>query len=386
MMPTNRYNSASELSNSQRKFCNRRNRKGAIAVLAAVLIVIMFGMVAFAIDTGYLALARTETQRTADATAHAAVVEFASSQDINEITKRARSVASEFTSSNPVLGQVASVAPNVDVSIGHYEFGSGQSELKFDDPTKYNAVKVRIRRTSSQNGAVPLFFGGILNRSEQDVDAEATAALVRDVKGFKIPPSGKNVPMLPITIEEDYWDQSHESDADVWGYDPKTGQVTAEADGIPELRLFPNETGSSGNLGTVNIGVTNNSTSYISKQIRNGLSRADLQFHGGSLELNPLGTLYLSGNPGLSAAMKDDLESIIGEVRVVPVYRSVWGNGNNAMFEIVKFVAVRIMAVKLTGGEKAINVQPASLTLEGLIQGDGAQTSAGVFSSPRIVH
>ncbi|EMI15633.1 transmembrane protein [Rhodopirellula maiorica SM1] len=354
--------------------------------MAAVLIVIMFGMVAFAIDTGYLALARTETQRTADATAHAAVVEFASSQDINEITKRARSVASEFTSSNPVLGQVASVAPNVDVSIGHYEFGSGQSELKFDDPTKYNAVKVRIRRTSSQNGAVPLFFGGILNRSEQDVDAEATAALVRDVKGFKIPPSGKNVPMLPITIEEDYWDQSHESDADVWGYDPKTGQVTAEADGIPELRLFPNETGSSGNLGTVNIGVTNNSTSYISKQIRNGLSRADLQFHGGSLELNPLGTLYLSGNPGLSAAMKDDLESIIGEVRVVPVYRSVWGNGNNAMFEIVKFVAVRIMAVKLTGGEKAINVQPASLTLEGLIQGDGAQTSAGVFSSPRIVH
>ncbi len=378
--------SPTELREPPQRISNRQHRKGAIAVLAAVLIVILFGMVAFAIDIGYLALARTETQRTADATAHAAVVEFASSQDINEITTRARSVASEFTSANPVLGQVASVAPSVDVSIGHYEFGSGQTDLRFDDPTKYNAVKVRIRRTNSQNGAVPLFFGRILNRSEQEVDAEATAALVRDVRGFKIPSSGKNAPVLPITIEEDYWNQSHEAEDDVWGYDPKTGQVTAEADGIPELRLFPNDTGSSGNLGTINIGVTNNSTSYISKQIRNGLSRADLQFHGGSLELNQLGTLYLSGNPGLSAAMKDDLESIIGEVRVIPVYRSVWGNGNNAMFEIVKFVAVRIMAVKLTGGEKVINVQPASLTLEGVIQGNGLQSSAGVFSSPRIVN
>ena len=218
------------------------------------------------------------------------------------------------------------------------------------------------------------------------MDAEATAALVRDVSGFKIPPSGRNVPMLPITIDEEYWERANESENDVWGYDPKTGQVAEGADGIPEITLFPNNTGSSGNLGTVNIGVSNNSTSYISNQIRNGLSRGDLQFHGGSVELNQFGKLYLSGNPGLSAAMQDDLESIVGEVRVIPVYRSVWGNGNTALFEIVKFVAVRIMSVKLNGGDKAINIQPASLTLEGLIQGGGAQSSAGVFSSPRLVN
>jgi Flp pilus assembly protein TadG len=384
-------NNTLKLEGLERRSRISKNRRGAIAVLAAVMMVIVLGVVAFAVDLGYLAMARTETQRTADATAHAAVIELSQSGDIDSLSDLAQDVASDFTSANPVLGTTAEVSRDIDVQVGRYEFGSGQTDLFFDDPTTFNAVKVRIRRTNDQNGAVRLFFAGVFNRYQQEIESEAIAALIRNVKGFKFPPSGKNLPMLPIVMDEDYWrqatnggDDDGEAD-DEWSYDPETNSVSSASDGISEVTLFPNSTGSAGNLGTINIGVTNNSTSYISKQIRQGLSESDLDFHGGSIELNDQGRLYLSGNPGISASMQKALQSIVGQVRVIPIYRSVSGNGNNARFEIVEFVAVRIMAAQLSGGVKAIIVQPAAITLDGLIQGSSSGLSDGIFSSPRIV-
>lgn len=49
-------------------------RRGAVLVLAALLLVILFGMVAFSIDIGYVALTRTQLQRAADGAAHAAAL------------------------------------------------------------------------------------------------------------------------------------------------------------------------------------------------------------------------------------------------------------------------------------------------------------------------
>ena len=42
------------------------SRKGAILVLSALLMVFILGMVAFAVDIGYILCARTEAQRAAD--------------------------------------------------------------------------------------------------------------------------------------------------------------------------------------------------------------------------------------------------------------------------------------------------------------------------------
>jgi Flp pilus assembly protein TadG len=372
----------------QRRSSLSKNRRGAIAVFAAVMMIVVLGMVAFAVDLGYLAMARTETQRTADATAHAAVIELSQSGDIDDLSDLAHSFASDFTSANPVLGTTAEVSEGFDVQVGRYEFGSGQTDLYFDNPATFNAVKVRIRRTNDQNGAVPMFFAGVFNLHQQEIESQAIAALIRNVKGFKIPPSGKKLPMLPIVIKENYWEEAIEDGEgdDELSYNPETNSVSSGSDDIDEVTLFPNSTGSSGNLGTVNIGISNNSTSYLGNQIREGLSQSDLNFHGGSIELNNQGRLYLSGNPGLSASLQNDLKAIVGEVRVIPIYRSVTGPGNNASFEIVEFVAVRIMAAQLSGNRKAITVQPASMVLDGLIQGSSSGMSDGIYSSPRIVH
>lgn len=374
------------------RFSNHRSsdkhaRRGAITVLAAFLMAVLLGMVAFAVDLGYITLAKTETQRTADATAHAAALEFARSADVEVATQLAEQFCTQFAAANPVLGSEAAVSLESDVSIGRYEFGSGQIELYFDDPSTFNAVRVRIRRTSGLNGEVPLFFAHLLGKESQALEATATAALIHDISGFKIPPSGANVPMLPITVSEKLWDQGiGKGGTDDWSYDPETGSVWPGPDGIPEVILFPNKTGSAGNLGTVNIGVSNNSASYLASQIRNGLSHSDLEYHGGSIELNSKGELKLGGNPGLTASIKDDVQSIVGEPRIVPIYRKVKGNGNNAEFTIVKFVGIRVMHVKLTGKKKAIAIQPALTSFNGVIQSASSGTSEQIFSPPRLVN
>ena len=51
---------------------NRSRRKGAIAVLAAIFMVVMLGMVAFSVDVGYIANTQAELQRACDAAALAA--------------------------------------------------------------------------------------------------------------------------------------------------------------------------------------------------------------------------------------------------------------------------------------------------------------------------
>ena len=57
--------------------------------------------------------------------------------------------------------------------------------------------------------------------------------------------------------------------------------------------------------------------------------------------------------------MKDELASIIGKPRIIPIFSSVSGNGNNAKYTIVKWQGIRIMAVKLTGSmsQKHVTIQ-----------------------------
>ncbi len=356
-------------------------------MFAAIIMVVLFAMVAFAIDLGYLTLARTETQRSADATAHAAILEFARNKNTYNAMYEAESRAVAFAPQNEVLGSGANVTPFTDVQVGRYEFATGQTELLFDDPSRYNAVRVRVRRTDEKNGEVPFFFGMLLGKESQAVEASAISALIRNVSGFEIPGSGENVPMLPVTISERLWDHGIRHDNfDDWSIDPLTGDAVAGSDGIPEIKLFPVKSQSPGNLGTVNIGTSANSTSYISKQIREGLTQSDLDFHGGSIELNSNGELHLTGNTGLSAAMENDFSLISGEPRIIPVYRKVTGKGDNARFTIVKFVAVQIMSAVLTGGQKSVVIQPAKVTFDGSIQGSSSGISEGVYSSPRLVN
>jgi hypothetical protein len=175
---------------------------------------------------------------------------------------------------------------------------------------------------------------------------------------------------------------------DSWSWDAENQVVGPGTDHVREVNLYPQGTGSPGNRGTVDIGPSSNSTCDIARQIVHGVSPSDLaHLPGGQLALDSNGVVYLNGDTGISAGVKDELASIVGKPRVIPIFRSVSGPGNNAQYEIVRFVGVRVLDVKLTGpmSGKRVTIQPAQVKMEGGIPGGDTQTSDYVYSPVWLV-
>ncbi|MFH1920983.1 MAG: pilus assembly protein TadG-related protein [Planctomycetota bacterium] len=372
----------------------RRNRKGNVLVLTAFCIVGIFALLACAVDLGYLQVARTELQRSADAAALAATWELVDEGALSGnsspyyLQELAEGKAFEYAALNTVTTQGPALDYQ-DILVGYLANPMDPtSPLVLGSPNPANAVQVLVRKSAGQNGEVPLFFARALGVGGSALEATATAALLNDFKGFTLPGSGENLGMLPIALDLDTWNGLLAGvGTDSWTWDAGLEQVTAGSDGILEVNLFPQGTGSPGNRGTVDIGSNNNSTADIARQITQGVNEADLAYHGGELVLDENGELFLNGDTGISAGVKDELASIKGQPKIVPIFSEVTGPGNNAQYTIVAFAGVRILEVKLTGcmNSKRVTIQPAIIKTLGGIPGSGGQTSQFVYSPVWLV-
>ena len=298
--------------------------------------------------------------------------------DSATILTEARSTAGRFGQLNLVGGVGPGLTSN-DVTFGHIDPLVGRdATMNFHDPASFNATRVRVRRQTDSNGEVSMFFARALGVPTCPNQAEATAAFFDNFTGFKSPETGSgNLNILPFAIDKQTWDALKAGNGtDSWTCNELTGEVTAGPDGVREVNLYPQGTGSPGNRGTVDVGSSNNSTADISRQIREGVSPADLAHLGGRLQLGPDGTLQLNGDTGISAGVKDDLAAIIGQPRIIPIFASVSGPGNNPEYTIVGFAGVRIVAVHMTGKNtsKQVMIQPARVQVVGGIPAtDGIQ-------------
>jgi hypothetical protein len=365
-----------------------QRRKGAIGVLAAFLMIVLLAITAFAVDMGYLCLVRTDLQTSADAAALAGAKALLDARmatldpDYVAALSSSSNTATQFAQLNYVAGKKPNLG-NGDVVIG-YLANTPNATLDTSGQNGYNAVQVRVRRTAGQNGAVPLFFARAIGTREAESQAVATAAFVTDVSGFRIPSDSSNLMMLPFAVKIQDWRTLMAGQGDDrWSYDPVQKQVSHGADGTREICLYPLDTGSSGNLGMVDLGTPNNSTSDICRQITEGLNAQDLQFLGGNVSVSQL----LNGDTGVSAGCKQALDSIAGQPRIIPLYDLVTGTGNTAQFRVAGFACVRIMDVKLNGSltnVKAITVQPATISTKGTIPGSSG-SSFFVYTTLRLV-
>ena len=385
------------------RISNRRkqSRRGAVIVLAAFFMIGLVAVLSMAIDIGYLLVARSELQRSADSAAMAAAWGladegmFRGDPYLSEAISDARVFASEYAR----LNSVCSASPSLnydfanqnsgDIVIGYLaNWRDPNAAFDFSDPSRFNAVTVSVHRSENTNGLVPSFFSKILGVQGFVAEAKATAALSSQIGGFRVPKNGQNIRILPFALDEVTWnDLIAGVTEDNWGWDSGDGEVVPVPDGIREVNLYPQGTGSPGNRGTIDIGSNNNSTNDIARQILHGVSPADLEYHDGELIFDENGELGLNGDTGISAGVKDELEEIKGEPRIIPIFRSVSGPGNNAMYVIVKFVGVRIMEVKLTGkmNNKRVIIQPAPIIASGVIPTVIEGTSDLVFTPVLLV-
>lgn len=379
------------------------DRKGSILILAALSMIAFVGLCALAIDIGYLMTAKAQLQQSADASALAACAELIDNEALggnasltDEITS-ARSYAVQFAALNkvcnaaPVVNANAANTASGDVLVGtlSYPFTSQQS-LDYTRPNAYNAVQVNVRRTANSNGEVNMFFARLFGFDSRPLNASATAALISNFGGFQVPGDQSNLELLPFALDIDTWNSLMAGmvTTDNWRWDAACQRVQAGCDGIKEINLFPQGTGSPGNRGTVDIGGSNNSTSDIARQITDGISPSDLaHFPNSELKFDSNGELHLNGDTGISAGVKDELASIIGKPRIIPIFESVSGPGNNANYVIVAFSGVRIMEVVLTGKQtsKRVMIQPAQVTGKGGIPSSGPQTSHFIYTKPWLV-
>ncbi len=368
-------------------------RRGSITVLTAFLLIVFLALVAFSLDIGYMMLIRTELQRTADAAALASAWELTTQEDVTLALPEARSAALEYTGRNPVGRRPTELDANLtndlngDLVIGSIADFQRVDDMDFSDRSSFNAVQVRVRRDQIQNGEVPLFFARFLGRDRVSLRATATAAVTRNVIGFQPPPNSTPVPMLPIAIELDTWEniirQDNAQDAYTW--DETLEEVVTGPDDRGEGHLYPTRTDAPGNFGTLNIGTSNNSTRHLSDQILHGLSKSDFAYHGGELRLDANGELTLTGDPGVSSTIVSELADIQGQPRIVPVYNQLVESGSNAVYTIIGFAGVRIMAVRGHGTKMQVTIQAADVATGGTIPGTGEPRSQFVFSTPRLV-
>ena len=361
---------------------SRFSRRAAVVPLVAISGTLLMGFAALAIDVSVLYNVRTETQRSADAGALAGAWKLLNEDRLkggsamDAVVCTARSTASSVATGNKVFGTNPMVDPNPgnspsgDVVLGRLNDFSDRTEALNNsvEPGLFNTVGVSIHRDGVRNGPIPLFFAQIFGRQTQDVSAKAYAG-VQDgrVAGYKVTSKTGNAQLLPLSLHVDVWNQLMAgtfSTGDNYAYNSQSKTVSCGSDGVRELDIYPGSGTNQlppGNFGTVDIGNPNNSTSDISRQIRDGVSEADLAFFGGELKFDSSGYLYFEGDTGLSAAIKDDLSSIIGMPRAIPLFDRVSGNGNNSVYRVVGFAGIRVLAVTLTGSMKSkkVIIQPA---------------------------
>jgi Flp pilus assembly protein TadG len=377
-----------------------RRSRGIAALYLGVFLPLFIGIAALCVDLSVVAVAEGQLSCASDAAALAGAMQLVDDYRTQGITNlsseisSANTLATQFAQANLVLGSAPVIVTNPnnsstgDIVVGYLDPNNINASLDTTtaSESKYNAVQVSTSRSKDHGGIVPAYFSALLGNAGSTVKVSSTAiAQNYTISGFKTVDSGANANLLPIVLDQTTYNAMIAGTTqDQYTWNPATQTVGSGADGVTESVLYPVGSGSPGNWGTINVGVSNNSTSTLSSQIQYGITPAQLAtFPNSTISLDYTLTppqITFSGNPGISAGIKSALEAIIGNPVTIPIYDINGGNGNNAWYRVVQFAAVRIMAVSFQGNPKYVIVQPANLNDPTAIPGtaQSSWTSGGV--------
>jgi hypothetical protein len=391
-------------------------RRGAIVPLAALMMVFVIAMVGFAVDIGWIAVTRSELQNSADAAALAGahplmtgfVQYYAPGQTpaqqaavLSTTLANARAKAKLYASYNTAGGKSSLTLLDSDIQFGYtdangtYTAADPKSGLvtilvAFANATYFpNTVKVTMRRDSSANGALSLFFGNVLGTGSTNVIASAAATIYTG--GLQTLDVGVHV--LPMTYDVNDWNNFIAT-----GLDP-AGVANKDDNGNPQIQIYPYPSSpDKGNFGELSLDNSHTGSSVTNGWIDNGISSGDVAALK-SANLIPLSqhdsTKWdWTGNPGFKSTNVQSVNSYGGQNFVLPLYKAYQvdpysagtGQGSNYYYQIVQFVGVTVVP---GGDNRSIIVQPGPAVVSDTLlvnptpAGPGNST-ATIFGAPKL--
>ena len=359
-------------NNTMKRITSRHSRRGAIAVLTAIMMVALAGMVAFAVDYGFLVKVRADMQRAADAAALAALQDLIPEIDGTQDTALARNTVRSYVQEN--LGDTSFQVPDGDIEIGRFDPKTIYSSVTLLNDGIFDAIRVTLRRDGTTNPSVSLFFARILGVDHGNMTTSATAVLQ---KPTTLVPGSK---VLPFAIPKDVWDGRALGDS--WSIYGNGKVVDGDGNQIP------------GNWGTVDIGHEGNSTHDLNDQITDGLHQSDLDVLystnriGQNTHIDATVEMWANADTGISQGVKKSVVLAHDESRLVPIYSEVSGEpGNNLEFHISGWGVVTVVDSSW-GGNVSVTIKKTHAYLGSIAPLQDLTNESGIeaaFTSPVLV-
>lgn len=148
---------------------SKRSRRGAMVVLLAVLLVVLFAFAAFTVDIGHMTIVVGELQNAADAAA------ISGAAHLRDGPAQARSFAISLAAQNSAANESVTIGVS-NIELGKWDRDSATfTALVGANESNANAVRVTSSRTSAGGNPLRLFFAPVLGRATADITASSTA-------------------------------------------------------------------------------------------------------------------------------------------------------------------------------------------------------------------
>ncbi len=195
----------------------RGKRSGKIAFLTAVLLVPLLGVLACALDIGWITMTKTQLRAATDSSALGGGTELMGGLGPSpiytpaEIEVLVRAQAVRCAALNRA-GDQTSVYVNAirDVTLGRARMNVATGRWEFEwGAVPYNAVRVvghrDIAGSSNGDGPLPLLFAPVIGTNESNLDVLSTAVIM-PASGIRIPPGGDfNSTLTPFAYDVERW-------------------------------------------------------------------------------------------------------------------------------------------------------------------------------------
>jgi Flp pilus assembly protein TadG len=404
-------------------------RRAAIAPLTAILLIPLLGLVAFAVDLGWIVLTQSDLQNAADSAALAGAGQMMNgfvmynlpNQSSNQLSilntaeSGAKSWAKKFAGLNTAGGVSSLTLLDSDIQFGFTDANGAYTAYASGSPYP-NTIKVTMRRDSTANTALALFFGPVLGLPTVDLNATSSATIyAANVNSFANT-SSLAVGMLPMTYDVNNWNSFLAT-----GLAPGASTVTLDALGNPDIQIYPSLK-DTGNFGLLGLDDSHAGASTVSSWITSGLTQADLQNllsnsasaqtpliplsqHNQNIlpsaSTDGLGSWNWVGDTGMKTSVEHTLSNYVGNTYLLPLFKPLnssdanytagIGNGSHYDYNIVQFVSVQLISAN--GG---VIVQPSAMVLNpswvimssvvpaGTGTGASSTTNATTFAPPKL--